>query len=469
MRPSRRMLGASLVAALGAAQPMRARSLRAPTYAFSALGFLPDGAKHATLGATRSCGGRFNVLHALTGAIAFTGTTRSFANASSSCLLDFTPLSTPGTYRLALPGTPSHSAAFAIGEDVLNAPFQMAMVGFFLSRCGQDVPPLAPSDGLVVAAPDGRPYGHRECHAADGLVDARHTGERHEAHIDGSGGWHDGASYGKYSVNTGFTLGVLMYAWEHFAERLACARVGLPARVSARAHAPPLPDFLHEVRWGMAWLLKMQRSDGTVHHMLAPSQLDAFSRLPDDDPNARYFSAWGTTATATLAAAGAQAARVFQKHDGAFARDCLRAARFAYAALLAHPEPKLPDLSAFGTRLYLARDPHWDEGVRLWAAAELYETTGERCFLNDAERLLAAFDAPARTCAHLRAAHSDWRRCKVSDQLDWDDQRNLGAVRYLTLTRASGRSGALYEQTKQQLAVRAHARARVTVTAYRLR
>jgi endoglucanase len=78
----------------------------------------------------------------------------------------------------------------------------------------------------------------------------------------------------------------------------------------------------------------------------------------------------------------AAAARVYRPYDAAFADRCLVAARRSWVYLVAHPEDVDADLHAFHTGGYGARD----ESHRLWAAAELWATTGEIELLRDFER-----------------------------------------------------------------------------------
>lgn len=422
------------------------------------MGYVPYGPKLATM-AMSVCGSNFSLVDAHTNAAALVGQTVPVLSLERStlCVANFTSVSATGIYRLVVDGLGT-SPPFPIGINAMNRPFRMAMAAFYMARCGQDVPPLPASEELVTVASSGRPFSHDICHLRDGVVDLKHTHESTEANVDGSGGWHDAGDYGKYSVNTAFTLGMLMYGWEHFEQRMACADLGLPA--SAKT---PVADYLDEVRWGMAWLLKMQRPDGLVYHKLTGSHFEGFGELSDGDDATRYFSPWGTAATGDLAATGAQCYRVFAKHDPAFSQACLAAARRAYAALALHPEQQTPDLSAFGTGTYVTADPLWDVGVRIWAATEMFESTRELPYLEEAERLLRTLDAPSDSCAQITQPESSGS-CKVSDQLDWDDQRNLGALRYLTLSSPAGRSQELYSQVREQLALVVDMYARTSAT-----
>jgi len=420
MGPTRNARALALAALVGAcaagSQPIRV----------NVVGYLPDAFKLATIAAP-VCAGNWSIVDVDTGAHALRGTLSELQSRTRGtlCLANFSALTKPGTYELRVAGL-GHTQPFPVGPTALNRPFRMAMAGFYMARCGQATPPLEPSDELVLATSKGRMYEHGECHMNDGTVDDKHTHAGHLEHVDATGGWHDAGDYGKYVVNTGITVGMLMYAWEHFQGRMACADLGLPDGETA------VPDFLDEVRWGVAWMLKMQRPDGWVYHKLTPSHFEGFGDLPDTDRAQRYFSPVSSAATGDVAAAGAQCARIFAPYDAALSARCLAAARLAYDALATQPDVVVPDLSGFGTGTYNNQDWHGDVGVRLWAAAELYETTREPRFLADTEGFLRRFDAPSATCGEINQPNSGLN-CKVCDQFDWGDKRNLGSIRYATL------------------------------------
>lgn len=432
-----------------AAGPWSTAAGKGPAIRMNSVGFPRNGPKLATVVA-KHCGKAWQVKAVPRGTPALSGATSPMKNGEGStisgvCLVDFSALEDEGTYVLSVEEAGT-SPAFAVGDDAYDDLFAMSMAAFYLARCGTHVHALPAHTGLVTTSDQGRPFEHGACHLKDGYVDAKHTKEEVSGEVfkDGTGGWHDAGDYGKYSVNTGFSIGVLLFTWEHFEAEISCAQFGVD-------DAGGLPQFLAEVKWGMAWLLKMQKDDGTVYHKLTPSHFAGFGDLPEDNHPKRYYSPWSTSATATLAAAAAQASRVFAKHDKDFADQCLRQARLAYKALQEHPAEVKPDLSAFGTGTYVMHDnPHWDDGIRLWAAMELYEATGEDGFLADGERRLRSLDAPSSTCGQSPQPAD----CKVADQVDWDMQRSLGAIRYAT-SKSKALDEALVLDTKKQLRVSA--------------
>ena len=151
------------------------------------------------------------------------------------------------------------------------------------------------------------------------IMSAAPTAERK----DGIGGWHDAGDYNKYTVNGAFTAGMMLQAWEHFSDRLAALKFDIPESEN------DVPDFLDEVRWELDWLLKMQADDGRVYHKLSTLQVRRFHPAGSRRKARRYFSPWGTAATADLAAIMAQARGCFVHSMRSFADRCLTARRRA--------------------------------------------------------------------------------------------------------------------------------------------
>ena len=165
----------------------------------------------------------------------------------------------------------------------------------------------------------------------------------------------------------------LFRAWEDFGPQLKTVRLDLPES------GGPLPDFLAEIKWELDWLLTMQAPDGSVYHKLSTTRFGGFVP-PESETAERYFTPWGSEATADFVAMTGQAARIFRPYDPAFADRCRQAAQKSYQFLQAHPEYHQADQTGFSTGAYEINEPnHRLNGVpenRLWAAAELWETTG---------------------------------------------------------------------------------------------
>jgi endoglucanase len=331
------------------------------------------------------------------------------------CTADFSTLTRPGDYQLDVPGV-GRSAPFRIAPDVYREPYYVTMRGFYLWRCGT----------AVSGTHQGQTFTHAACHTNDGWLD--YVGGGHTIK-DGTGGWHDAGDYNKYTVNAGVTVGCLFRAWEDFGPRLRKIRLDLPESGGR------LPDYLAELKWEMDWLFKMQAADGAVYHKLTTKRFGGFIP-PEQETDERYFTPWGSEAAANFVAMMAQAARSFRPYDPAYADRCRQAAQASYRFLQAHPEYHQAEQAGFHTGNYEVNQPnHRLDGIpqnRLWAAAELWETTGAPDVLIDLE-------------TRIRAVNG-----RVDTDFDWDETKNLGLLTYLFSSR-SGRDPALVKLVRSNL------------------
>lgn len=323
--------------------------------------------------------------------------------------LDFSAFKKEGTFRLET-NNGAVSPVFSIGDGVYQHAFETAFRAFYLWRCGM----------AVEAEYNGQTYSHEACHLEDAYLDyVSETGIRK----DGTGGWHDAGDYGKYVVNAGISTGLMFFAWSHFADLLKDYSFDLPET------APGFPDFLKELKWETDWLLKMQYPDGSgrVSHKLTRIDFSSFI-MPENDNEKRYFTQWSSAATANFAAALAQASRFFRPYDAQYADTCLAAAEKSYRFLNENPEYKPFGQGDFNTGGYQSRDV--DD--RLWAAAELWESTGKEQYLDDFEKRLGNMPT---------MVDQDW---------DWPNVRNLAVFTYLQSNR-NGRNASLVQKAKNEL------------------
>lgn len=312
-------------------------------------------------------------------------------------IADFSALTEPGEYFLFVPNM-GESPVFRISDDVFLDTYRAMMLGMYLWRCG--------NPGGVDASFMGVRYRHAVCHLND--ANLRYVGGT--GRQDGTGGWHDAGDYNKYTVNSGVTVGLMLKAWEHFGATID----GVP--LISVANSGGLPAFLAEVKWNLDWVAKMQYDpDGRVSHKL--STLDFGGNImPDQETETRYFAPWGTVATGSYTAQLALASRIYAPYNPAAAASWLARARTSFNFLLEHPEAHSPDQSAFTTGGYESSLARECLANRLWAAAELWETTGEPEFLEYLEQNLNP------------AAH-------VSDRTEWASVQNLASLTYLSSSR----------------------------------
>src|SRR5450759_5334645 len=123
-------------------------------------------------------------------------------------------------------------------------------------------------------------------------------------------------------------------------------------------------------------------TDGGVYFKVTTANFDGFE-MPSQDNSTRYIYQKSSTATGNFAAVMAQAARIYSPFDTAFASQCLTAARKAWQYLQANssivPTGGFHNPTGTGTGEYGDGN---DSDERLWAASELFVTTGEDAFHN---------------------------------------------------------------------------------------
>jgi endoglucanase len=338
-----------------------------PGAVFNQVGFLPRAEKVATVPAPTESGASFQLFAEHSSKPVWSGPLgaplQDAASGDRVALADFSAWTTPGTYRLAI--GKQNSTPFVIGNDVYREPLRLAMRAFYGQRCG-------------CAVDLGGGYAHSACHA-DG---AFHATSGRDGKLANHGGWHDAGDYGRYVVNSGISTATLLWAWELYPDPMRALALAIPES------GGKTPDVLAEIRWNIEWMLSLQDSDGGVWHKQTSEQFCAFI-MPQKDTLTSYVIGTGavpyksTCATADLAAVAAIAARCYGPYDPAFAARCLTAARQAFTWATAHPNVTFRNPPGIGTGGY--GDAHCGDEI-LWAAAELWRTTGdaqyEQAFLN---------------------------------------------------------------------------------------
>jgi len=342
------------------------RIASAPTYAsvhVNQVGYLPADPKHVEVAGAATT---FEVRDAASGAPLFTGSlalrrTTDPASGDDVYEGDFSAFTTPGLFTIHVPGV-GDSPPFCIDPGLYDALYRDLIRGLYYQRCGTAIP-----------AAYGGAWTHDTCHASGPSIasfDWSTTGGAPGSYRNTIGGWHDAGDYGKYTTNNAYTVGILLQAYEQFPGRFPHDDCGIPESGNG------VPDILDETRWSLEWMLTMQDPDGKVRHRESiPDWSDEF--IPENDPNARYYTDESSDGTAVHCAAMALAARVFAPIDPAFAAACSTSAAGAWSWLLAHPD-RVPaggfvNLYGHNGATYILGS---EAGRRFWAAAEIFRLTG---------------------------------------------------------------------------------------------
>lgn len=326
------------------------------------VGYLPGAAKVAAVTAPAKT---FEVKRATDNVTVFKGTLGPASldadTGDSVQIADFTKLREAGTYYLDVPEV-GRSWTFSIRRDVFLHTYYLAMRAFYGQRCGT----------AVDLGPEFPGYTHAACH----LKGEFHSSSGKQGERDNVGGWHDAGDYGRYVVNSGITMGTLLWTWEIYGPKVKSIKLNIPESGNGT------PDILNEARWNLEWMLKMQDEDGGVWHKQTSEHFPGFV-MPEDDPLTSEVIGTGqepyksTCATADLAAVAAIAARVYQPFDAKFAARNLEAARKAWLWTEKYPNVVFKNPQGITTGEY--GDSYCGD-ERLWAAAELWRTTGEAVY-----------------------------------------------------------------------------------------
>lgn len=288
----------------------------------------------------------------------------------STRVADFSSLQKVGKYKLIL-ADGAQSYPFSIAPQVHRKVAIATLKSFYFQRMSTALPATYAG---VWARPSGHPDTKVLVHPSAAST-ARPAGYE----ISAPGGWYDAGDYNKYVVNSGITTSTLLSLYEDFPQYCKKLNVNIPESQNK------LPDLLDEILWNLRWMLRMQDpNDGGVYHKLTNPSFDPMKLMPHEANKPRYVVQKTTTAALNLAAVAAQAYRVFRpfaKQVPGLADSCLNVAKLAWAWAEANPNVLYnqdalnknfdPDVvtGAYGDRSA--------EDERVWAAAELYLSTGK--------------------------------------------------------------------------------------------
>ena len=274
---------------------------------------------------------------------------------------NFSTLTRGGLYVVKT-NTNLTSDQFEISSSPFTDVYKKSLKGFYFQRCGTAL--LSANAGV---------YARAACHLNDGTF---HPTTGKSGSINVTGGWHDAGDFGKYVVNAGVTIGTLLMGYEQFPDYFKSDDLNIPESGNS------VPDILDEVRYELTWMLKMQDTDGGVFFKVTPKNFAGFI-MPNTDNSVRYIYQKSSTATGDFAAVMAMAARIYFPFDSAFASKCLGAAENAWQYLLANPSivPSGGFHNPSDTYTGEYGDNN-DADERLWAAGELFTTTGNDIYEN---------------------------------------------------------------------------------------
>lgn len=271
----------------------------------------------------------FTVTNTSTGQTVFSGKPLYSASSEWSdkvrTILDFSPLKVPGNYQLTIDG--KYTVPFSISNQALLPLSRAALKAFYYQRCSLPIEE-------TYAGKWTRPAGHPDTQV---IIHASAASSERPAGtvISSPKGWYDAGDYNKYIVNSAFTIGLMLSAYQAFPEYFTKLETNIPESGNG------IPDLLDETYYNLVWMLSMQDpADGGVYHKLTTPSFEGFIR-PEDCKQPRYVVQKSVTATLDFAAVMAQASRLFTPYDShfkGFSEKAIQAAEKAYAWAAEHPE-----------------------------------------------------------------------------------------------------------------------------------
>ncbi len=353
-----------------------------PSIQVNQVGYLPQSRKTAFVGNWLGDAGPmtvkerdFQVINTSTMATVFEGELQLAAkhdlwSGNDVFQVDFSALQEPGNYQIRVPGI-GRSDTFKISADVYAEVFSKTFRYFYHSRNSTAIE--APYAERGYERPSGIPQ------RLSGFIHSSARNESANSNLMTSdfrpifGGWFDAGDYGQYVVNAAPVWHFFSTGFDIDQNALAADNMNIPESGNG------IPDMVDELEWGMNWLLDMQDiSDGGVYSRLVPLRWD--DSLPHEVNSRRYFFEKTTHATAAFAAAASIHSRLLRDISAEKSAAIIQAAERAWS--YTYSQPNWP---AEGDRYRNAKGVHAGEypdkssiDNRMWAAAELYRTTGRK-------------------------------------------------------------------------------------------
>lgn len=287
-------------------------------------------------------------------------------------IIDFTSLTEPGTYIIT---NGKDSQQIVITDRPYEALSIGALKAFYLQRSGETIHEKYAG---IYARPAAHLDDHVEIHPS-AASESRPAG----TYIESRGGWYDAGDYNKYIVNSAFSVGIMLDAYEMAPEYFKKLSVNIPESGN------DIPDLLDELAVNLRWMQTMQDpEDGGVYHKLTTPSFEAFI-APRECVQQRYVVMKSTAATLDFAAVMAKAYRVYSQFPECkeWADELLKQAVGAYEWALKHPDVYYnqeemnslyePDIST-GT--------YGDKNIKdeqMWAEIELFLSTGKEVYMKN--------------------------------------------------------------------------------------
>lgn len=323
----------------------------------------------------------FWLIDAETGKKVFTGKEiKSFGKYTafnSSYRLDFSRFTKSGKYYILAANI--KSPEFKISNDVYDGTADFLLKYMRQQRCGYN------------------PFLKDSCHTKDGFIVYHPTLD--STYIDARGGWHDASDYLQYVTTSATAVYHLLFAYQ-----MNPNSFGDKYDKDGNIGANGIPDILDEAKWGLDWLVRMNPQNEMMFNQIADDRDHALYDLPTVDSvnygkgraNGRpvYFCtgkpqglmkyknrATGIASTAAkFASSFALGADLLKKYYPEFSEKIKIKAVEAFEFGIKNPGVCQ---TAPCSSPYFYEEDNWVDDMEL-AAAQLYNSTGNKKFLKDA-------------------------------------------------------------------------------------
>ncbi len=295
-------------------------------------------------------------------------------------VIDFSALTKPGKYQIIVDGK-FVSHPFEIGDNLHYDALRKSVRAYYYNRASMPIDSQYGGKWARAAGhPDDVVYVHKSAaspNRPEGTV------------ISSPGGWYDAGDYNKYIVNSAITTYTLMLASNTYAPVADTLSLNIPES------AQPIPDLTSETLYNLRWMLTMQDpADGGVYHKLTTLNFEGFI-MPSECQQKRYVVTKSTAAALDFAATMAYASRTLSSRSKELmelARQCDRAAEDAYGWAKKNPNVIFHNPDDVSTGEYGDADLN-DEWF--WAATEMWLTTGDDDYAEDALAHKGVFGLPS--------------------------------------------------------------------------
>lgn len=333
---------------------------------------------------------------------------------------DFTGFTTPGEYRLLVPGLGT-SFPFFIDDGVAAAFARTYALGLYHQRCGAanalpftrfvhdachtapaEVPTMQFSNTQKFLAQETATYAKNPRHTAPPLKDfaAGLYPFQRQGRVDVAGGHHDAGDYSKYTLNSALFIHHLVFAADVFPGVAELDNLGLPESGDGKS------DVLQEAKWEADFLARMQDSDGGFYFLVYPRNRRYENNVLPDRGDPQIVWPKNTAATAAAVAALAQTASSprFKQAFPEAAAAYLEKAQKGWAFL----ERAIARLGQDGAYQKITHygDEFMHDDELAWAACELFLATGDPALHRQVHQRLNPADPATRKWGWWRVYES---------------------------------------------------------------